>query len=161
MLKDRVKILRTDYETGSFIGHGEDVAFEIPKNLTHLKYRTLKQYPNYDGIYRQVPIQWLVHQHDYEMLSQAHKNGSIDILIKLGQRKVCVRVQGKGHGSGLQGLGKALHDKVQKELLEKYCQVVDVNYFNCKELFKDRLTEQSTKELENEFSTAKVEMPTA
>ena len=122
--------MRTDYETNNLVGHGEDVAFEILKNLTHLKYRTLKQFPNYDGIYRQVPIQWLVHQHDYEMLSQAHKNGSIDILINLNQRKVCVRIQGKGHGSGLKGLGKAQHDKLQKELLEKYCQVVDVNYFN-------------------------------
>ena len=153
--------MRTDYETNNLIGHGEDVAFEILKNITHLKYRTLKQFPLYDGIYRQVPIQWIISQTEYDTLSQAHKNGSIDIFIKLNQRKVCVRIQGKGHGESLKGLGKAQHDKVQKDILKKYCEVVDVNHNECKELFKDRLTEQSTKELVTSFLTARVEIPTA
>ena len=153
--------MRTDYETNNLIGHGEDVAFEILKNITHLKYRTLKQFPIYDGIYRQIPIQWIISQSEYDGLSQPHKNGSVDIFIKLNQRKVCIRIQGKGHGSGLKGIGKAQHDKVQKQILEKYCQVVDVNYNECKELFKDRLNEKSIKELVTSFLTARVEIPTA
>lgn len=153
--------MRLDYETNNLVGHGEDAAFEILKNITHLKYRTLKQFSIYDGIYRQVPIQWLLPQSEFDMLSQPHKNGSIDIFIKLNQRKVCVRIQGKGHGSGLKGLGKVQHDKVQKEILKKYCEVVDVNYNECKELFKDRLTEKSAKELVTSFLTARVGIPTA
>ena len=153
--------MRIDYETNNLIGHGEDVACEILKNITHLKYRTLKQFPIYDGIYRQIPIQWIISQSEYDNLSQSHKNGSIDIFIKLNQRKVCIRIQGKGHGSRLKGIGKAQHDKVQKEILQKYCEVVDVNYNECKELFKDRLTEKSKKELINSFLAARVEIPTA
>ena len=153
--------MRTDYETNNLIGHGEDVAFEILKNITHLKYRTLKQFPMYDGIYRQVPIQWIISQKEFDTLSQPHKNGSIDIFIKLNQRKVCVRIQGKGHGEGLKGLGKVQHDKVQIDILKKYCEVVDVNYNECKELFKDRLTEKSQKELVTSFLTARVGIPTA
>ena len=153
--------MRIDYETNNLVGHGEDAAFEILKNITHLKYRTLKQFPIYDGIYRQIPIQWIISQTEFDTLSQPHKNGSIDIFIKLNQRKVCVRIQGKGHGESLKGLGKAQHDKVQKDILSKYCEVVDVNYNECKELFKDRITEKSTKELVTSFLTARVGIPTA
>jgi len=153
--------MRTDYETGFLIGHGEDAAFEILKNITHLKYRTLKQFPLYDGIYRQIPIQWLIPQEQFDALSQPHKNGSIDIFIKLNQRKVAVRIQGKGHGSGLKGLGKVQHDKVQKEILKDYCEVVDVNYHECKELFKDRVNEHAVKELVSSFLASRVGIPTA
>ena len=153
--------LRQDYETGNLIGAGEEASFEILKNITHLKYRTLKQFGLYDGIYRQVPIDWIISQEEYDTLSQSHKNGSIDIFIKLGQRKVAIRVQGRNHGERLKGLGKAQHDSVQKTILSKYCEVVDIHFQECKELFKDRINEKSQKELVTSFLTARVPIPTA
>ena len=153
--------MRQDYETGNLIGKGEESSFQILLHLTHLKYRTLKQFPLYDGIYRQVPIEWLIPQEEYDSLSQPHKNGSIYLFIKLGQRRVAIRVQGRNHGEGLKGIGKAQHDKVQKQILQKYCEVVDIHFQECKELFKDRINEKSENELVNSFLTAKVPIPTA
>ena len=153
--------MKLDYETNNFVGKGELASFEILKNITHLKYRTLKQFPLYDGIYKQVPIEWIISQEEYDNLSQPHQNGSMDLFIKLGQRRVAIRVQGKNHGEGLKGLGKAQHDKVQKNILQKYCEVVDIHFQECKELFKDRINEKSTKELVTSFLTAKVSIPTA
>ena len=153
--------MRQDFETGNLIGAGEEASFQILRNVTHLKYRTLKQFPLFDGIYRQVPIEWIIPQEEYDILSQAHKNGSMDLFIKLGQRKVAIRVQGRNHGEGLKGIGKAQHDKVQKQILQKYCEVVDIHFQECKELFKDRVNEKAVKELQNSFLTAKVPIPTA
>ena len=153
--------MRQDLETGNLIGKGEIASFEILKNITHLKYRTLKQFPLYDGIYKQVPIEWIISQEEFDNLSQPHQNGSMDLFIKLGQRRVAIRVQGRNHGEGLKGLGKAQHDKVQKQILSKYCEVVDIHFQECKELFKDRINERSTKELVTSFLTARVSIPTA
>lgn len=153
--------MRQDYETGNLIGKGEEASFQILRNITHLKYRTLKQFPLYDGIYRQVPIEWIISQEEFDNLSQPHQNGSIDLFIKLGQRKVAVRVQGRNHGEGLKGIGKAQHDKVQKQILSKYCEVVDIHFQECKELFKERVNEIAVKELTDSFATAKVPIPTA
>ena len=69
--------------------------------------------------------------------------------------------QGRNHGEGLKGIGKAQHDKVQKQILQKYCEVVDIHFQECKELFKDRINEKSEKELVDSFLTAKVQIPTA
>ena len=153
--------MRQDLESGNLIGKGELASFEILKHITHLKPRTLKQFPLYDGIYKQVPIEWIISQEEYDTLSQPHQNGSMDLFIKLGQRRVAIRVQGKNHGEGLKGLGKAQHDKVQKQILQKYCEVVDIHFQECKELFKDRINEKSQKELVTSFLTARVSIPTA
>lgn len=153
--------MKQDYETGNLIGAGEEAVFNLLLNLTHLKYRSLKHFGGLEGIYRQVPIQWIIDQDEYETLSQPHKNGSIDIFIKVNQIKVAIRVQGINHGIGLKGIGKAQHDQIQKTILQKYCQVVDIHYNECKELFKDRVNGKAEKELINSFITAKVEMPRA
>ena len=153
--------MKQDYETGNLIGKGEEASFQILLQITHLKYRTLKQFPLYDGIYKQVPIEWIISQEEFDTLSQPHQNGSMDLFIKLGQRKVAIRVQGKNHGEGLKGIGKAQHDKVQKQILQKYCEVVDIHFQECKELFKDRVNDKAVKELEDSFLTAKVPIPTA
>ena len=70
-------------------------------------------------------------------------------------------MQGRNHGEGLKGLGKAQHDSVQKSILVKYCEVVDIHFQECKELFKDRINEKSQKELVTSFLTARVPIPTA
>lgn len=152
--------MKLDYETGNFIGAGEDSVFSILENYTHLKYRSLKHFPLLNGIYRQIPIQWIIPQKEFDELSQAHKNGSIDIFILYCNKKIAIRVQGQNHGIGLRGIGKSKHDQVQKQILEKYCQVVDVIYTECKEIFKNRTNEKAVNELINSFKTANVDIPT-
>ena len=153
--------MKLDYETGNFIGAGEDSVFIILQNYTHLKYRSLKHFPLLNGIYRQIPIQWIIPQKEFDELSQAHKNGSIDLFILYCNNKIAIRVQGQNHGMGLKGIGKAQHDKVQKSILENNgCKVVDILYSECKELFKNRTNNKAIKELTDSFKTNNIEIPT-
>lgn len=62
-------------------------------------------------------------------------------------------------GKGLKGLGKVKHDKVQYDLLKKYIEVVDVKEIECKEIFKERITEKSEEEIISSFKTAGVLIP--
>lgn len=149
---------RIEYESGNFIGAGESATFHILKYLTKLHSKSLKQFPE-NGIYRQVPLEWLIHKHDYNLLSDAHKKGSIDILIIVNQIRIAVRVQGKGHGQGLKGLGKAKHDLVQEKLLKKYCNVVNIHLRECPNIFKERVTEIAINEVKSSFKTANVLIP--
>lgn len=147
-----------DFESNNLIGKGELATFHILKHLTKLQARGLKEYPK-SGLYKQVPLRWLVNSNEFELLSEAHKKGSIDILIVLNQKQIAVRVQGPGHGKGLKGLGKVKHDKVQYDLLKQNCEVVDIHQRECKELFKERINEKSEEEVINSFKTAKVLIP--
>lgn len=149
---------RIEYESGNIIGAGEDATFHIIKYLTNLKSKTLKQFPE-NGVYRQVPLEWLIHKNDYNLLSDAHKKGSVDILIVFNQIKIAVRVQGKGHGQFLKGLGKAKHDEVQKKLIKKYCNLVDIHLRECPNVFKERVTEVAINEVRDSFKTENVLIP--
>lgn len=150
--------MQVDYESGNFQGKGESATYNILKHLTFLRPRSLKEFPQ-NGIYKQVPIEWIVHRHDFEMLSEPHKKGSIDVFLILHQKKIAVRVQGEGHGEFLKGLGKAKHDKVQKDLLLKYCSVVDIEQRECPNIFKERVTTLAENEIKNSFRTANVMFP--
>ena len=144
--------------TDQFIGKGERVTFEILKHLTKLPERNLKQFPQI-GIYKQVPLRWVVFEEDFNLLSDAHKKGSIDIFIITEGKSIAVRVQGPGHGTGLKGMGKVKHDKVQADLIRKNNYLVDLNPRECPQIFKDRLTEKAENELTQSFKTAKVVIP--
>lgn len=150
--------MMTDPESGNFVGVGESSTYNILKHLTFLRPRSLKEFPK-NGIYKQIPIEWILHKHDFKMLSQAHQNGSVDIFLILNQKRIAIRVQGDGHGEFLKGLGKAKHDKVQKGLLQKYCDVVDVEKRECPNVFKERVTEVAKKEIISSFNTANVLIP--
>ena len=141
-----------------FVGAGEHATFNILKHLTNLHYRSLKEFGS-NGIYKQVPLEWVIHKHDYNMLSDAHKKGSIDLFIIFNQRRIAVRVQGRGHGQGLKGLGKSRHDKVQSDLIKKYCGLVDVLLIECPNVFKERVTQVSIDEIVSSFKTAGVLIP--
>lgn len=142
----------------SFIGAGETATYNILKHLTGLHPRSLKEFPK-TGIYKQVPLEWVIHKHDFDMLSQAHKKGSIDIFLIVNQIKIAVRVQGNGHGEGLKGLGKVKHDTVQANLIKKYCSLVDIQKRECKEIFKERVTQEAQNEIIESFKTAGVMIP--
>ena len=138
-----------------FIGAGEHATFNILKHLTNLHYKSLKEFGS-NGIYKQVPLEWIIHKHDYNLLSDAHKKGSIDLFIILNQKRIAIRVQGNGHGKGLKGLGKVRHDTVQEQLIKKYCSLVDIQIRECPNIFKERVTEQAKEEIISSFKTAGV-----
>ena len=149
---------RIEYESGNFLGAGESATFNILKYLTNLKHQSLKEFPK-NGIYKQVPLEWLIHEHDYNLLSDAHKKGSVDIVLVVNQTKIAIRVQGKGHGQGLKGIGKAKHDTVQANLLKKYCGLVDIHLRECPNIFKERVTQIAIEEVKGSFKTANVLIP--
>lgn len=142
----------------SFIGKGEKVTLEILKHLTKFPTRTLKQFPQI-GIYTQVPLRWVIFESDYDILSEAHQKGTIDIFIVTEDKNIAIRVQGPGHGQGLKGIGKVKHDKVQADLIRKNNLLVDVVKRECPEIFKNRLTEKAEKEIVSSFLTARVPIP--
>ena len=150
--------MKQDYETSNFIGAGEHATFNILKQLTNLNQRSLKEFPK-SGLYKQVPIEWLLPKKEYVELSEAHQKGSIDIFIVFNQIRIAVRVQGKCHGEGLKGLGKAKHDLVQEKLIKKYCSLVDIKKIECPNIFKERVTNQAIQEVIESFKTAKVMIP--
>lgn len=154
-----IQMSSTDYQEDGFIGKGERVTVEILKHLTKLPVRTLKQFPQI-GIYKQVPLRWIIFESDYDLLSDAHKKGSIDILIVTeNDKSIAIRVQGPGHGEGLKGLGKVRHDKVQEDLIRKNNFLVDIVKRECPNIFKDRLNEKAENEVIASFKTAKVLIP--
>lgn len=150
--------MQVDYESQNFVGLGESATYNILKHLTLLKPRSLKEFPK-NGIYKQVPIQWVLHKHDFNLLSESHQKGSIDLFLVLNQKKIAIRVQGSGHGEFLKGIGKAQHDKVQKKILEKYCSVVDIEKRECPNVFKERSSNNAINEIINSFKTANVMIP--
>ena len=151
--------MRQDFETNNFIGAGETATFNILKYLTHLQHQSLRSFPHKNGIYKQVPLTWILTRQDTKDLSEAHKKGSVDIFIILNQRKIAVRVQGKGHGSGLKGIGKSKHDAVQANLIKQYYDLVDINPIEAKHVFKDEVTQEAIQEVIDSFKTAGVMIP--
>lgn len=160
--------MMTDQESNNLIGAGEHATYNILKQLTLLKPQSLKDFKKgKNGIYKQVPLQWVIHKHDFEMLSKEHQQGSIDLFLILNQKRVAVRVQGLGHGQGakhhgrysLKGIGKAKHDKVQELLIKKYCSLVDILFRECPNVFKERVTNDATNEIINSFKTSNVMIP--
>lgn len=150
--------MRTHFATGNFIGEGEDATFQILSNMTGLPERQHDEFPKI-GIYRQLPVSIIYDEEQMRNLADFHKKSSIDIFIVRCEDefmpkfcRLAVRVEGK------KGDLKMLRQGVQRWLLEKWCQVVDVHKRECKELFKDRVNEKSIKELEDVFKTAKVEI---
>lgn len=157
-----------DSTTNNFIGVGEHTVFSILKSLTQLKPRETKEFPK-TGIYKQVPLKKLIHRHDFNMLSQEHQKGSVDIVLVNDNKAIAIRVQGKGHGQGekhhgrysLKNPHKVRHDKVQADLIKKYNFLVDININECPDIFKERLNENSRLQLINSFKTANVLIPIA
>ena len=151
---------RIDYESGNLVGAGESATFHIIKYLTKLHHKSLKQFPE-NGIYKQVPLEWLIPKQDYSFLSEAHKKGSVDLMIIFNQIRIAIRVQGKGHGKGLKGIGKVKHDSVQERLLKNNLQLVDIHIRECPNVFKERVTEIAVNEIKSSFKTANVLIPVA
>ena len=144
--------MKTDFESGNFVGVAEDSVHSIIQNIFGLKQRWLRELPAI-GIYRQVPIGYLVKWQVFTALREDFQKGSVDIfIINKEHSGIAIRVQGK------KGNLKMQRESLQKTLLEDaLIKVVDIHKRECKELFKERVNEKSIKEVKDSFKTAGVE----
>jgi len=146
--------MKIEYESGNFEGAGEASAYIIIRNIFRLEQRHWCDFPEI-GIYKQIPLDYLLKRDIFEALRSDFKKGSIDILvINRDHEVIAIRVQGK------KGDLKMQREYLQKSLLEDaLVKVIDVHKRECKELFKERVNEKSEQEIRDSFKTAKVEMP--
>ena len=147
-------------EYGDIIGNGEDVVYDILQESFCLEPRTTKEF-NKDGIYKTFPVTKLYNSDILQDLSKEHMKGSIDVLVVLNSKVYAIRVQ--NGGTSKQGKGghygdhKAKHDSVQKRLLiGSGVEVVDVWQHECPNIFKNKYTEKSVKELTDSMYDCKL-----
>lgn len=147
-------------QTGNFIGAGEKSTITILQRLTNLPLHEKSTKDLIEGIHSQIEISWLLKPEQLQSMSQEFLKGSVDIVITKDERIIAVRVQGRNHGEHLKGLGKARKDRIQKGLLEdNEIEVVDIEFRECVELFKERVSEKSIQEVMDSFKTSCVELP--
>jgi len=146
--------MQIDYESGNFVGAGESSAYIIIRNLFRLEQRQHREFPE-TGIYKQIPLSYLLNYQVFSALRSDFQKGSIDIfVITKDHRTIACRVQGK------KGSLKLQRESLQKGFLEDaLIYVVDIDKKECKELFKERVNEKSIQEVRDAFKTANVEIP--
>ena len=116
------------------IGKGEKTALEVLKETygKEVEYTT------------QVLFKDLMSYEFRDDLSERQQKESVDIVIFSGFNPICVRVQGGDHT----GILKSARDTVQKQMLEwSNCTVVDLWFHDCPELFKEKLNDESRREV--------------
>jgi len=116
------------------IGKGEKTALEVLKEIygEDVEYRT------------QIQFKDLMNFEFSEDLSERQQKETVDIVLFSGFNPVCVRVQGGDHT----GILKSARDTVQKQMLEWCnCVVVDLWFHDCPELFKEKLNDESRREV--------------
>ena len=116
------------------IGKGEKTALELLKEIygEDVEYRT------------QIQFKHLMNNEFVDDLSERQQKETVDIVMFSGFNPVCVRVQGGDHT----GILKSARDTVQKQMLEWCnCIVVDLWFHDCPELFKEKLNDESRREV--------------
>ena len=116
------------------IGKGEKTALELLKEMygEGVEYRT------------QIQFKHLMNNEFVDDLSERQQKETVDIVLFSGFNPVCVRVQGGDHT----GILKSARDTVQKQMLEWCnCIVVDLWFHDCPELFKEKLNDESRREV--------------
>ena len=116
------------------IGKGEKTALEVLREIygVDVEYKT------------QVQFKDLMSYDFSEDLSERQEKETVDIVLFSGFNPVCVRVQGGDHT----GILKSARDTVQKQMLEWCnCVVVDLWFHDCPELFKEKLNDESRREV--------------
>ncbi len=116
------------------IGKGEKTALEVLKEIygKDVEYST------------QIQFKHLMNREFVDDLSERQQKETVDIVLFSGFNPVCVRVQGGDHT----GILKSARDTVQKQMLEWCnCIVVDVWFHDCPELFKEKLNDESRREV--------------
>ena len=116
------------------IGKGEKTALEVLKEIygKDVEYST------------QIQFKHLMNREFVDDLSERQQKETVDIVLFSGFNPVCVRVQGGDHT----GILKSARDTVQKQMLEWCnCIVVDIWFHDCPELFKEKLNDESRREV--------------
>ena len=116
------------------IGKGEKTALEVLKEIygKDVEYST------------QIQFKHLMNYEFIDDLSERQQKETVDIVLFSGFNPVCVRVQGGDHS----GILKSARDTVQKQMLEwSNCIVVDLWFHDCPELFKEKLNDESRREV--------------
>ena len=132
---------------GNIIGAGEDTAVEILKEL-YISNKNVE-------VIRQQPLVGLLTEEFKESLAESYLKHKIDIMIIGLDKPVVVRVQGKDH----EGVLKSARDTVQKKILEWHnCIVVDLNWYDCPNLFKEELNDGSIQEVNNALSSSDIHL---
>ena len=132
---------------GNIIGAGEDTAVAILEELNALNTNV--------EIIRQHPLAALLTDEFKDSLAESYLKHKIDIMIIGLDKPVVVRVQGKDH----EGVLKSARDTVQKKILEWHnCIVVDLNWYDCPNLFKEKLNDGSIQEVNNALSSSDIHL---
>jgi len=132
---------------GNIIGAGEDTAAAILEELNALNTNV--------EIIRQQPLVGLLKDEFKDSLADSYLKHKIDIMIIGLDKPVVVRVQGKDH----EGVLKSARDTVQKKILEWHnCIVVDLNWYDCPNLFKEELNDGSREEVKNALSSLDINL---
>lgn len=128
---------------GELIGHGEDVCVSILKDL----------YPEAE-IKTQFKFKDLMKGDFVGSVTERQEKETLDIVVfRENMMPIVVRVQDKHHSGSV----TSDRDKVQKKTLEwNDCIVVDVQHYNCPNIFKDKNNEESKRELLEAFSDADI-----
>ena len=132
---------------GNIIGAGEDTAVAILEELNALNTNV--------EIIRQQPLVGLLTKDFKDSLAESYLKHKIDIMIVGLDKPVVVRVQGKDH----EGVLKSARDTVQKKILEWHnCIVVDLNWYDCPNLFKEKLNDGSREEVKSVLSSSGINL---
>jgi len=128
---------------GEIIGHGEDVCVSILREL----------YPEAE-IKTQFKFKDLMKGDFVGSVTERQEKETLDIVVfRENMMPIVVRVQDKHHSGSV----TSDRDKVQKKTLEwNDCIVVDVQHYNCPNIFKDKNNEESKRELLEAFSDADI-----
>ena len=133
---------------GNIIGVGEDTAVTILKEL-YISNKNVE-------VIRQKPLLDLLTDEFKDSLGEPYLKHKIDIMIiRESGKSIVVRVQGKDH----EGILKSARDTVQKKILEWHnCIVVDLNWYDCPNLFKEKLNDGSIQEVKNALSSSDINL---
>ena len=132
---------------GNIIGAGEDTAVAILEELNALNTNV--------EIIRQQPLVGLLTEELKDRLAESYLKHKIDIMIIGLDKPVVVRVQGKDH----EGVLKSARDTVQKKILEWHnCIVIDLNWYDCPNLFKEKMNDGSREEVNYALSSSGVHL---
>lgn len=126
-------------DKGQWIGHGEDLCVSILKEL----------FPTAD-IQTQYHFSKLMKGSFVGSVTERQEKETLDIVIfrEKSTEPIVVRVQDQHHKGDI----TSGRDTVQKKTLEwNDCVVVDVQHFNCPNIFKDKLNPESRRELLEAF----------
>ena len=129
------------------IGKGEKTALEVLKEIygRDVEYST------------QIQFKHLMNYEFIDDLSERQQKETVDIVLFSGFNPVCVRVQGGDHT----GILKSARDTVQKQMLEWCnCIVVDLWFHDCPELFKEKLNDESRREVREALNSEGLSLPT-